>query len=152
MLNCILGMVDKTKRALGILQQRSVAPVTSSSLCANASTSYNITCTNAGGRLPGGNNEGIYTTQSSIMSSGGLGRMGGSNFTTAMDSLLSRGLSQQGISAANEGGVDPLIFGSKVPVSDMLAATLRSTEERVIEVRRRAEEAVLEVDIAYMGI
>ena len=55
------------------------------------------------------------------------------------------------------GGSDPLGGGgdsmpglagqlrSKQAMNDLLAATIRSTEERVVEVRRRAEEAVQEV-------
>lgn len=65
MLNCILGMVDKTKRALTILQQRNGGPIAD-----------------------------IPTPR---------------------------------------------------PVGELLAATIRSTEEKVVEVRRRAEEAVHEV-------
>ena len=35
--------------------------------------------------------------------------------------------------------------GGPAAVSDLLAATIRNTEEKVVEVRRRAEEAVQEV-------
>ena len=92
MLNCILGMVDKTKRALGILQQRQQQqqkppqpPKT----------------------FPG---DGYVE-----------------------DRLRSARPGQQ--------------LQNPNSMSDLLAATIRSTEERVIEVRRRAEEAVQEVRI-----
>lgn len=81
MLNCILGMVDKTKRALAILQQRQ-----------------------------SGMN---YAMASELFSSDSSNSARRNTSTTMMN--------------------------------DLLAATIRSTEERVIEVRRRAEEAVQEV-------
>jgi runt-related transcription factor 1 len=91
MLNCIMGMVDKTKRALSILQQRQVKS--------------------------------------------GLGQPS------------TNCLEQQSSSAcARRHAFTPAASSS---VNELLAATIRSTEERVIEVRRRAEEAVHEVRIGF---
>ena len=84
MLNCILGMVDKTKRALSILQQRQLG---------HSMTDYN-----------------------------------------------SDHLSPPSRTRFQQPSAPP-----PQAMSDILTATIRSTEERVIEVRRRAEEAVQEV-------
>ncbi|XP_059088914.1 protein CBFA2T1-like isoform X2 [Tigriopus californicus] len=92
MLNCILGMVDKTKRALTILQQRQM------------------------GQTPPGTPLNSYD----------LHEPNGSR---------SRSLS----TSANQASMN-----------ELLAATLRNTEEKVIEVRRRAEEAVQDVKRAAM--
>ena len=71
------------------------------------------------------------------------GRPGYNSIASTIEGLVAGG-GQYGSQFASDGGVEALIR-SKLPVSDMLAATLRSTEDRVVEVRRRAEEAVLEV-------
>ena len=142
-------MVDKTKRALSILQQRnaSSAAVTSANLHKTSRTNYN-NGTNSSSTLSGSSsNNGVNNAPPTSASSGYFARMGGnSSFASAIDGLMARN-SQNGAAFSIDGGLDPLVLGSKVPVSDMLAATLRSTEERVAEVRRRAEEAVLEVYI-----
>ena len=138
-------MVDKTKRALSILQQRNAPASTSpSSLYKTPQTNHN----NGSSTSLSGNGTGISSTGHPYPSLGGsTGRLVSSNFASTMaDGLMACG-SQNGIqfNLAEGGGTDPLINRSKFAVSDMLAATLRSTEERVVEVRRRAEEAVLEV-------
>ena len=147
MLNCILGMVDKTKRALSILQQRNAsAAVTPANLHKTSRTNYN-NGTNLGNTLSGSSSNAVNNAPPTSASSGYFARIGGtSSFASAIDGLMARN-NQNGAAFSIDGGVDPLVLGSKVPVSDMLAATLRSTEERVAEVRRRAEEAVLEVYI-----
>ena len=71
------------------------------------------------------------------------GRPGYNSIASTIEGLVAGG-GQYGSQFSSDGGVEALIR-SKLPVSDMLAATLRSTEDRVVEVRRRAEEAVLEV-------
>ena len=48
-------------------------------------------------------------------------------------------------SASSGGGSAAAGAGGPAAVSDLLAATIRNTEEKVVEVRRRAEEAVQEV-------
>ena len=122
MLNCILGMVDKTKKALGILQQRSNPP-------SSSPTSGNKVV------------QGSYGT--SIQNGVNVGRNGASCQVSSIEGMIGAAGHGAG-SYGTEGGADAFVR-SKLPVSDMLAATLRSTEERVVEVRRRAEEAVLEV-------
>ena len=72
------------------------------------------------------------------------GRTGYNSIASTIEGLVAGGGGQYGSQFSSDGGVEALIR-SKLPVSDMLAATLRSTEDRVVEVRRRAEEAVLEV-------
>ena len=132
-------MVDKTKRALSILQQRNVPSSTSpTSLYKTSQSNYN-NGTNLGNNMPG-----VPSSGHPNPSVGNVGRIGANCFASTMDGLMAGGI-QSGTQFVAEGGTDPLIIRSKVPVSDILAATLRSTEERVVEVRRRAEEAVLEV-------
>ena len=99
MLNCILGMVDKTKRALSILQQRN-----------GLSSSP-----------PPGSGDHTASSSSQQLSSP---------------------------PAAANAAADPFHqqLGTKQSMNEILAATIRSTEERVVEVRRRAEEAVQEVN------
>ena len=135
MLNCILGMVDKTKRALSILQQRNVpASLSPTSGYKTFQANYN-------------NGTNISSNMSSIStgpshSSGvNIGRSGANSFASTAD-----GMAGQGVAQYVPEGTSDAFMRSKIPVSDMLAATLRSTEERVVEVRRRAEEAVLEVN------
>ena len=99
MLNCILGMVDKTKRALSILQQRS--NVTAASLAAAGAAAAASTPAGAG----------------------------------ASAGLFSPTLAAGGGAVADPSGVDPLT---------------RRTMEMVVEVRRRAEEAVSEVLLCFM--
>ena len=138
MLNCILGMVDKTKRALSILQQRNVPQSTSPTsghkvAQGNYSTSMNYN----------NNLSSLANTSQANQSGVNVGRNGASNVASSIEGIVGAA-GHGGISYATEGGADAFVR-SKIPVSDMLAATLRSTEERVVEVRRRAEEAVLEV-------
>ena len=138
MLNCILGMVDKTKRALSILQQRNVpASVSPTSGYKTVQSNY------SNGMALGTNIPPISSAGHAHSSDSNLGRSGVSNFASTVEGMVGV-VGQGGAQFANEGASDAFIR-SKIPVSDMLAATLRSTEERVVEVRRRAEEAVLEV-------
>ena len=78
------------------------------------------------------------------------GRNGSSNQASSIEGIVAAA-GHGGMSYVGEGGSEAFVR-SKIPVSDMLAATLRSTEERVVEVRRRAEEAVLEVFISLLAI
>ena len=138
MLNCILGMVDKTKKALSILQQRNIpqstSPTTSHKVVQgnfNTRTNYN--------NSPPSNSTTNHGNQNGVNDA----RNGTSNLVSSMEGVI--GATGHGeVPYVGEGGSDAFVR-SKIPVSDMLAATLRSTEERVVEVRRRAEEAVLEV-------
>ena len=138
MLNCILGMVDKTKKALSILQQRNIpqstSPTTSHKAVPgnyNTPTIYNNTPPSTA-TTNHGNQNGVNDA-----------RNGSSNNVSSIEGVV--GAAGHGeVPYIGEGGSDAFVR-SKIPVSDMLAATLRSTEERVVEVRRRAEEAVLEV-------
>ena len=136
MLNCILGMVDKTKRALSILQQRNI-PASVSPTSGYKTANYNNGMTLATNIPP------ISSAGHAHSSDSNLGRAGVSNFASTVEGMVGV-VGQGGAQYVNEGASDAFIR-SKIPVSDMLAATLRSTEERVVEVRRRAEEAVLEV-------
>lgn len=105
MLNCILGMVDKTKRALTILQQRN-----------------GLSCSPPPGQ-----------TSSSL--------------TDPHVNPMASSSSQLSSPPAAAGTADPFHqqLRTKQSMNEILAATIRSTEERVVEVRRRAEEAVQEV-------
>ena len=138
MLNCILGMVDKTKRALSILQRRNIPTSTSPNSNSKVSQgNHNNYMGHGSGMSANGNN-------GSQQSSGvNTGRPGYNSIASTIEGLVAGG-GQYGSQFSSDGGVEALIR-SKLPVSDMLAATLRSTEDRVVEVRRRAEEAVLEV-------
>ena len=142
MLNCILGMVDKTKRALSILQQRNV-PTSTSPTSGNKVAQGNFnTSMSFNNNLPS-----MASTSQTNQNGANVGRNGTSNedHRRVIEAAMVAGASNHGgVSYASEGGADAFVR-SKIPVSDMLAATLRSTEERVVEVRRRAEEAVLEV-------
>jgi hypothetical protein len=140
MLNCILGMVDKTKRALSILQQRNIpASLSPTSSYKTAQANYN------NGMPLSTNIPPISNASHTHSSDGNVGRSGVSNFASIVEGMVG-GVGQGGAQYVTEGASDTFIR-SKIPVSDMLAATLRSTEERVVEVRRRAEEAVLEVTL-----
>jgi hypothetical protein len=86
MLNCIMGMVDKTKRALNILQQRNAT------------------------------------------------NFGPTNLASNFGSGLTGFSSGSGSNPFEQSGVDPLT---------------RRTMEMVVEVRRKAEEAVSEVKIHF---
>ena len=138
MLNCILGMVDKTKRALSILQQRNIpASLSPTSGYKTVQANYN------NGMTLGTNIPPISSAGHTHSSDGNVARPGVSNFASTVEGMVGV-VGQGGAQYVTEGASDAFIR-SKIPVSDMLAATLRSTEERVVEVRRRAEEAVLEV-------
>ncbi len=117
MLNCILGMVDKTKRALAILQQRQQQPQVPADLGDSPAAAV-----------------GRFRAQSE-------------NGTAGAGSAA----------AAVAAGRRPLTaaaasLSSQQTMNELLAATLRNTEERVIEVRRRAEEAVQEVSYVYKSM
>ena len=142
MLNCILGMVDKTKRALSILQQRNISSSTS------PTTGYKTVQTNYSTVNSLGNTmTSIANAVHTQPSGGNMGRGGINSFGSTIEPAVG-GAGQTGVQYGSEAGSDAFIR-SKIPVSDMLAATLRSTEERVVEVRRRAEEAVLEVTFNF---
>lgn len=119
MLNCILGMVDKTKRALSILQQRNGlhSPPQSNSDNKPAASSPPEQFNPRGGALlpqdeaPGGG-------------PGGAVKHGQHLQLNGVDQ-------QQGL--------------FRKPISEILATTIKNTEARVVEVKRKAEEAVLEV-------
>ena len=104
MLNCILGMVDKTKRALTILQQRN----------------------GLSGSPPPGQTGSLTDPHVNPMASS--------------SSPLS-----SPPAAAGTADTFHQQLRTKQSMNEILAATIRSTEERVVEVRRRAEEAVQEV-------
>ncbi|XP_046611928.1 protein CBFA2T3 [Neodiprion virginianus] len=104
MLNCILGMVEKTKRALAILQRRG---------CPSPATPV-TTVTTSGSNSQ---NNGPAINTSSQSECGGNDR----------DNSLKR------------------ISG------EIVAQTIRATEDRVAEVQRRAEEAMLEAKRAAVA-
>ena len=135
MLNCILGMVDKTKRALSILQRRNIPTSTSPNSNSKVSQGNHNNYVGHGSGMTANGNNGSH--QSSGVN------IGYNSIASTIEGLVAGG-GQYGSQFSSDGGVEALIR-SKLPVSDMLAATLRSTEDRVVEVRRRAEEAVLEV-------
>ncbi|CAB4067882.1 RUNX1T1 [Lepeophtheirus salmonis] len=112
MLNCILGMVEKTKRALSILQQRNITN--------NKPHQYSHSL--SGMTRSNFSNSSLYNNSSN--SSNGNPSVNNNN---TMEVL---------------GRYHPYY---SQPVGDFLANTLRNTEDRVVEVRRRAEEAVNEV-------
>ena len=114
MLNCILGMVDKTKRALTILQQRN-----------------GLSCSPP----PSGH--------TSNAAPGSLT----DHPTSQLGSSHSQMPSPPAAAAPSAASADPYHqqLRTKQSMNEILAATIRSTEERVVEVRRRAEEAVQEV-------
>jgi len=95
MLNCILGMVDKTKRALSILQQRQ----------------QNHSYRNDDTKIKPGKHQATPPTLSKT--------------PTTLH-----------------------LSPSAAAIADLLAATIRNTEEKIFEVRRKAEEAVQEVKMA----
>ena len=111
MLNCILGMVDKTKKALGILQQRQLGH-----------SLNNIEGENAA--APAAQPQPQQQRRQQPAASPQL-------------------RPQQALGASSS--------GATANMNDILAATIRSTEERVVEVRRRAEEAVQEVKRTAMA-
>ena len=113
MLNCILGMVDKTKRALTILQQRN-----------------GLSCSPP----PSG-----HTSSAPGSLTDPTNQLGSSH--SQMPSPPAAAPS------AASAAADPYQqqLRTKQSMNEILAATIRSTEERVVEVRRRAEEAVQEV-------
>ena len=128
-------MVDKTKRALSILQQRNVPASLS------PTSGYKTFTANYNNGMNMNSNMSSISTGPSHSSGVNIGRSGANNFASTTEGIAG----QSGAQYVPEGTSDAFIR-SKIPVSDMLAATLRSTEERVVEVRRRAEEAVLEVN------
>ncbi len=117
MLNCILGMVDKTKRALAILQQRQQHQQHQQPQPKPFHHPHPATTSNSSSALP--------STSSAS--------------TTTASSSNSFSLEYLEGLAALPPARRSAAFG------EILAATIKSTEERVVEVRRRAEEAVQEV-------
>ena len=116
MLNCILGMVDKTKRALSILQRRNIPTSTSPNSNSKVSQgNHNNYMAHGSGISANGNN-------GSQQSCGGnTGRPGYNSIASTIEGLVAGG-GQYGSQFASDGGVEALIR-SKLPVSDMLAAT-----------------------------
>ncbi|KAJ8673353.1 hypothetical protein QAD02_004615 [Eretmocerus hayati] len=121
MLNCILGMVDKTKRALAILQKRGCTSPAASATTSSTTTSSTGVSNN--------------TINSPLVN--------GSS-SSAAQSNGPQQISEQLLSVTDVGSLKRLS-------GEIVAQTIRATEDRVAEVKRKAEEAVQEVKRAAVA-
>ncbi len=133
MLNCILGMVDKTKKALAILQQRQQQQQQSIHHHHNQQHQHQHQ------QHPLHHPSPFATTSvpapSPSPAAAPAATTVGPSATSSSSSCLDYLESLSSLPPARR----------TAAMSELLAATIRNTEERVVEVRRRAEEAVQEV-------
>ncbi|XP_014298403.1 uncharacterized protein LOC103579322 isoform X3 [Microplitis demolitor] len=122
MLNCILGMVDKTKRALVILQKRGSSSPCGGSSSSSSSSTTTPTVTNV--------SQLISSTQNLSSNNSNHNCLNGSQVETSGD---------------RDGNLKRLS-------GEIIAQTIRATQDRVTaEVKRHAEEAVQEVKRVAMA-